>query len=168
VTVLGVDLGIRKVAVAVITDGVAGYTLYSIPRLELVKQERAYELHKLSSFVEAVVSTYQPEHMFIEQPIIGNNNKYSMQLSETCGAVIGGLRLSPEQTDPNVHMVDNGTWKKELLLNGHASKSEVRNYIVDTHPAYAAFCGEDQDAFDACCIALYGNLILDRSERLSL
>jgi len=168
VTVLGVDLGVRKVAVAVITDGIAGYTLYSIPRLELVKQIRSHELHKLASFVQAVVSTYQPDYMFIEQPIVGNNRKYSMQLSESCGAVIGALGLSPEQTDPKVEMVDNNTWKKELLLKGHASKSDIQNYIVDTHPAYAAFCGDDQDAFDACCIALYGVQILDRASRLSL
>lgn len=167
-TVLGVDLGVRKIAVAVITDGVAGYTLYGVPRLVLTKQRREVELHKLATFLQAVSVTYDPDYVFIEQPIIGNNRKYSMQISEVCGAVMGGLGVADTQSTPNVVMVDNGTWKRELLLKGHSSKEDIQNYIVDTHPAYAPFCGDDQDAFDACCIALYGCLVLDRSERLSL
>ena len=45
---------------------------------------------------------------------------------------------------------------------------EIKNYIVDTHPPYALFCGDDQDAYDACCIALYGVTILERADRLTL
>jgi Holliday junction resolvasome RuvABC endonuclease subunit len=168
VTVLGVDLGIRKIAVAVITDGVSGYTLYGVPRLVLTKQRREVELHKLATFLQAVSVTYDPDYVFIEKPIIGNNRKYSMQISEVCGAVMGGLGLADSDSTPKVDLVDNKTWKSELLANGNASKEEVQNYIIETHPAYAAFCGEDQDAFDACCIALYGCLILDRAKRLSL
>ena len=127
-TVLGIDLGIRKVAVCVITEGLDGYTCYGVPRLILPKQPRQLELFKIAGYVNALMGTYEPDNVFIEKPIVGNNHKYSMQLSETCGAIMAMLG----QHDPGatrVHMVDNGTWKKELLLNGHASKEEIRNYI---------------------------------------
>jgi Holliday junction resolvasome RuvABC endonuclease subunit len=99
---------------------------------------------------------------------VGNNKKYSMKLSETCGAVMATMGMAEGANRVKVYKVDNGTWKKELLLNGHATKDDVRNYITATHPAYAAFCGDDQDAYDACCIALYGVTVLERAQHLSL
>lgn len=166
-SVLGIDLGIRKIAICVITDGLAGYTCYGVRTLVLVEQPREDELHRLSRYVESVALTYQPDHVFIEQPIVGNNRKYSMKISESCGAVRSVLGQEVHRGLKTV-MVDNGTWKKELLHDGHASKAEVRNYINVTHPAYAAFCGDDQDAYDSCCIALYGVALLDRASHLSL
>ena len=165
--VLGIDLGIRKVAVAVIAEGLEGYTCYGVPRLVLTEQPRQVELHKLASYTQALISTYNPDYVFVEKPIVGNNIKYSMKIAETCGAVCSMVGAA-YPTGTKLDMVDNGTWKKELLLNGHASKEDIQNYIVDTHPAYALFCGDDQDAYDACCIALYGVTILDRAKHLSL
>lgn len=166
-TVLGIDLGIRKVAVAVITNGNEGYTCYGVPRLELTTQARHLELYKIASYVDALVQTYEPEYVWIEKPIIGNNKKYSMELAHTCGAILSMMgRYDPGGTKTRI--VDNNTWKHELLLHGRASKDDVQNYINEVHPAYAAFCGDDQDAYDACCIALYGVTILDRATQLSL
>ena len=165
-TVFGIDLGIRKVAVCVITHGMDGYTCYGIPRLQLVEEKREAELYKLASYVSALVQTFDPDHVFIEKPIIGNNRKYSMQISETCGGILA--MMGPYSLGVKTVMVDNKTWKRELILNGNASKDDVRNYITEVHPAYAAFCGDDQDAYDACCVALYGVTILERAQDLSL
>jgi len=166
-TTFGIDLGIRKVAVSVITQGLDGYTCYGVPRLVLPKQTRTQELYKIASYVQALVHTYEPDHVFIEKPIVGNNHKYSMQLSEVCGAVMSMMGKF-DAGGTKVVIVDNKTWKRELLMNGNASKDDVRNYINEVHPVYAAFCGDDQDAYDACCIALYGVTILDRAKELSL
>jgi Holliday junction resolvasome RuvABC endonuclease subunit len=166
-TVLGIDLGIRKVAICVITNGINGYTCYGVPRLQLTKHDRAIELYKLSTYVQTVLLNYDPDGVFIEKPIIGNNRKYSMAISETCGAVQVGI-AKKDGSRQKVVLVDNNTWKKDLIGDGHASKDDVRNYINVTHPAYAPFCGDDQDAYDACCIALYGVTITDRAKHLSL
>ena len=97
---------------------------------------------------------------------MGNNRKYSLALAETKGAVLGSLSHLRPACD--IRTVNVKAWKKEVVGNGNAGKEQVSNYIVATHPAYAAVCDGDQDRIDATCVALYGLRITSRVRELRL
>lgn len=163
---IGVDLGIHKIHCAVFTNGAAGMTLYDVPRHLSESQTRSGQLWEISRFLLDTAELHDADSVWIEETIIGNNRKYSLQLAQTMGACLAVLALVENKTA--VHVVDNTVWKKVIVGNGHASKDEIKSYIHDTHPVYAAICEDDQDAYDAACIGLYGLTILDRASSLSL
>ncbi len=157
-TLMGVDLGIHKVACFVPGDapGAQSHHVHS-------DANRALQLCDLSSFVHDMAGLHQVDQVWIEDTLIGNNRKYSIQLTEVRGAVMAALAL---HTD--VQLVNVSTWKAQVLGDGHASKDAVRDYIHVTHSAYAALCGDDQDLYDAACISLYGHQIRQRASGLRL
>jgi Holliday junction resolvasome RuvABC endonuclease subunit len=129
--------------------------------------DRAHQLHELAMFAHDEALFYEADWVFIEDIIVGNNRKYSIRLAQTMGAVLADLALLEYRQGLSIRTVDNKAWKKEIVGNGNADKEAVRNYILESHPAYAPLCGDDQDRFDAVCIGLYGRRILDRSQQLS-
>lgn len=158
-TLMGVDLGIHKVACFVPGDQPGAHVL----QLDDTPLARAYQLLELSSFVHDVAVLHQVDQVWIEDTLIGNNRKYSIQLTEVRGATMAALA-----THCDVQLVNVATWKAQVVGGGHASKDEVRDYIHVTHSAYAALCGSDQDLYDAACISLYGRQIRERASGLRL
>jgi Holliday junction resolvasome RuvABC endonuclease subunit len=156
-TLMGVDLGIHKVACFVPGDapGAQAHATHS--------ENRAVQLCELSSFVHDMAGLHQVDQVWIEDTLIGNNRKYSIQLTEVRGAVMAALALHCD-----VQLVNVSTWKAQVVSDGHASKDAVRDYIAVTHPAYAALCGSDQDLYDAACISIYGRQIRERASGLRL
>lgn len=163
---LGVDLGIHKVNAAVFCPGAVGFTLYDVPGHVSDAPTRPAQLWECSRWLLDTIDFYNADSVWIEDIIIGNNRKYSLQLAQMMGAVLSVMSVLEKTCD--VRLVDNQRWKKEVVGSGHASKEQVKNYIVETHPVYAALCGDDQDAYDATCIGLYGLRILDRADSLTL
>lgn len=157
---MGVDLGIHKVAVFII----AADQQVQVGVLDLETElSRAYQLRVIGSFVEEQAVMWDVDSVWIEDTLIGNNRKYSLSLTETKGAVMAALAIAAD-----VRLVDNNTWKKQVVGHGRASKDEVRDYIDVTYPAYAPLCGDNQDLYDAACIALHGRAIMERSRDLHL
>jgi Holliday junction resolvasome RuvABC endonuclease subunit len=166
VKIMGVDLGVHKVAVAVLE----GEELtHAVPNHTTTDRPRDLVLHSLAGMVCNVAQLYDVDQVWIEDTIIGNNRKYSIGLAETKGAVMSELAQLRLLRGLDVRLVDNQTWKREVVGNGHASKDEIRDYIRVTHGAYAPLCGDDQDLYDAACIGLYGSHVstLAGSLRLS-
>jgi len=87
------------------------------------------------------------DYAVIEEPIFAQNRNVVRTLSEVVGAVWGALCLSDIPTT----LVDNGTWKKEILGSGKATKDDILKYAIekwgDEFP--------EQDYADAACVALY-------------
>jgi Holliday junction resolvasome RuvABC endonuclease subunit len=156
-TLMGVDLGIHKVA-CFVPGGRPDAQI-----LESSVGSRALQLCELSSFVHDMAGLHQVDQVWIEDTLIGNNRKYSIQLTEVRGAVMAALALHAD-----VRLVNVATWKSQVLGDGHASKDAVRDYIHVTHPDYAALCGSNQDLYDACSISLYGLQIRERASGLRL
>lgn len=163
---IGVDLGIRKINAAVFVPGASGFTLYDVPKYSSDNDTRGGQLWEVSRWLFDLAEFHQADSVWIEDIVIGNNRRYSISLAEAMGACLAVLTL--RETVMSIGRVNNMAWKKELIGNGHASKDDVKNYIVETHPVYAALCEDDQDAYDATCIGLYGLTILDRAEHLTL
>lgn len=157
--VAGVDLGVRKAAVSVWQDGELTY----VDHLEFTKDEvsRAIELCTLGLFVYGY--TKAVDHVFIEKPLVGRNTDVSLQISETCGAV---LARHGELPGHSLRLVSNTTWKKEVVGNGKADKFAIRSWLEASYPAYADLCGSNQDRIDAIAIGLYGHLCATRADKL--
>ena len=154
----GVDLGIHKVALASFVDEAFNTTIW-----QSASDSRAMQLHELAMAVRDTITLWHVDTVWIEDTLIGNNRKYSLQLTEVRGAVMAALATSCE-----VHLVNVATWKAQVVGDGHASKDAVRDYIHVTHPGYAPVCGDDQDLYDAACIALYGRHIQEQAQDLRL
>lgn len=162
-SVVGIDLGIHKIALFCITSGQEDAWDYPATHAE-----RDLQLSEIGAMAHDFCLLHGADSVWIEDVIIGNNRRYSLALAETMGAVLSDLAQMRMGHGTDMRRVDNKTWKKALIGNGNASKDDIRHYIDVTHPQYSPLCGEDQDLYDACCIALYGLQILDRAAHLQL
>lgn len=164
-SVVGIDLGISKIAVVVVFDDIlmSPYIYECSPG-----KPRDVVLHELGVFAHTAIVTHAATSIWIEDTLIGNNRKYSIKLSETKGAVMSYLSHLRTSQGVDIQLVNNQTWKREIVGSGNADKEAVRNHIYDTHPAYAALCGDDQDLYDASCVALYGRQVTERAQHLQL
>jgi Holliday junction resolvasome RuvABC endonuclease subunit len=166
-TVVGIDLGIHKIALAVL-DSPEKYLGNIVRSFTTEEVHRDEQLAELAHLAHDVCLSQDADYVFIEDTLVGNNRKYSIQLSQTMGAVLCDLAQLRYGCGTQIHLVENHKWKKAVIGNGNASKEEIRNYIIDTHPAYAVLCGVDQDEYDAVGVALYGLGVIDRAAHLTL
>lgn len=162
-SVIGIDLGVNKIACVCVTDGEQTADAYHVG-----PGPRDVQLLELGSFAHDFAMLHGGDSVWVEEVIVGNNRKYSIGLAQTMGAVLSDLGQVRLHNGCDTRTVDNKVWKKELIGNGNASKEDVQNYITDVHSRYAPLCGDDQDLYDACCIALYGLRILDRAAAIQL
>jgi Holliday junction resolvasome RuvABC endonuclease subunit len=150
--VVGIDLGIKKVALAYVKKG----KLLGTEAYESHSMLRTEQLMDISDYVYSEVKYFHPAYVFIEDTLMGNNSKYSIQLSQTMGAVLSGMGLLQTELPFDVHCVNNKAWKKAMIGNGNADKSSVVSWIEQQSEAYSVLCGGDQDRYDAAAIGLYG------------
>jgi Holliday junction resolvasome RuvABC endonuclease subunit len=156
---LGVDLGVHKVACFGWDEELPYVWSWNAPE----DYARPNQLHAIAGQVRDLATFHDADAVWIEDTLLGNNVKYSMALSELKGAVMAYLA-----SHVSVHLVNVGTWKKHVVGDGHANKDSVKDYIHVTHGAYAPLCGDDQDLYDACCIALYGRQTMEQAIALKL
>lgn len=155
---MGVDLGIHKAAWSLWEDDILQST-----EAYASSGHRATELEEIGAKVRVAAELLRPDAIWIEDILIGNNRKYSINLAQTMGAVLASL--GAKWADKTL-WVNVATWKKEVIGNGHAKKEDIQNYIYTQDSAYSVLCGHDQDRFDAACIGYYGYIISKRAEAL--
>lgn len=166
---IGVDLGTHKIAMAVFIEEPGSGLILADTKVHVAQQlHRDIDLHELAEIAYHAGHFYDVDSVWIEDTIIGNNRKYSIQLAEVKGAVLSQLSRLRMSLGTDIRLVDNTTWKKQVVGDGHASKDQITDYIRVTHPAYAALCGDDQDLYDAVGVGLYGITILGRAKDLHL
>ena len=150
----GVDLGGRKAAVSIFDGGELTY----VDHFTVPKTTRGRELHAMAEWTWRVLKVC--DFVVVEEPQIGRGVRSSLQVAQTCGAVMSTLH------GIKAMWVPVSTWKKEVVGRGNADKTAVREWLESSHPGYAERCGANQDRIDATCIGLYGVGLLDRSGRL--
>ena len=165
---VGIDLGIRKAAYAVWDHE---EMLITTGAREVRPQHRAAELTVISEWVLDVVypiskREYEIVNVFIEEPLIGNNRKYSLNVAMTYGAVLAELGWLQNEGSIAIYGVNVAHWKRGTVGVGNASKEQIKNYIHEIHSSYPALCGNDQDRIDAACIGLYGCRVSARADGL--
>jgi Holliday junction resolvasome RuvABC endonuclease subunit len=95
--------------------------------------------------------------VYIETPVMGVNAKALRDQAQVVGIVRSFLWRHGLANS----LVDNGTWKKGLLGNGHASKEEIAAFaqtFLQMPP------GQPQDAYDAAGIAAWGHNNVPKGE----
>jgi Holliday junction resolvasome RuvABC endonuclease subunit len=157
--VMGVDLGVHKVAVFGWDDEIA----YAHAYVTELTYKREDQLRQLAGLVHDAATLHDADVVWIEDTLVGNNVKYSMALAEVKGAVMASLA-----SHSDVRLVNVGTWKKGTVGAGNANKDSIRDYIHVSNGPYAPLCGDDQDLYDACCIAIYGRSVMERARDLRL
>jgi len=89
--------------------------------------------------------------IYIEAPIAGVN----VGALRSQAYVIGALRVLLKRSGYHSFIVDNGTWKKQVIGHGKASKDDIRAF---TESAYDLPLDCEQDVCDAAAIAQFGRI----------
>lgn len=150
---MGIDLGTHKASYVVLDHD---QSIVSAHTEDCGNVIRHISLRAVAQFITGTAKFYQVDHIWVEEAIIGNNRKYSIQLAQMQGAVLYALTDCYHLYGARIESIDNKVWKKLIVGNGNATKNQIRDYIHVTHPSYALLCGDQQDCYDAACIALAG------------
>jgi Holliday junction resolvasome RuvABC endonuclease subunit len=165
VKVVGVDLGTRKAAVAILVDGALDTVDAFVAREGLPRHE---QLRLVSDYVFDVCEAVEPDYVFIEEALVGNNRNYSLMIAQCLGAVAAELSVLNADFGTEIIFSNNKKWKRRVIGNGNASKEMIKIWVEGQHPAYAMQCANDQDRLDALCIAIDGHRVVEQSAHLNL
>ena len=146
---LGLDTSSKAIHIVVLDESENLITIYKADcNTKKSFKDRFPEL--MDNFARILVEDINidtVDYAVIEEPIFAQNRNVVRTLSEVVGAVWGTLCLSDIPTT----LVDNGTWKKQILGSGKATKDDILEYAIekwgDKFP--------EQDYADAACVALY-------------
>lgn len=156
---IGIDVGLRRLAVASWDLGFAGHMELKAPT-PAKPANRANELNQLGRWLWDVLMDHQvqPQHViaWVERSYVGNsvrNPNTALGLAETVGMVLSTVLWG------RAERVDASTWKMNLLGvgQGHATKSQVDLWLASEWPQLYRRC-ETEDERDAMCISLYGQM----------
>lgn len=142
---IGIDLGARKIT---IVDVDKEFFLHiEIPK----RAERPLELKELQLKLHLLQDQGLLEGpKWVEAPVVAGarNLQATIAIAQTNGITHAALS--------DTHSVAVSSWKQRTVGKGNADKQAVRQWLMDEHPELAKHCGNNQDLFDATCIALYG------------
>jgi Holliday junction resolvasome RuvABC endonuclease subunit len=151
---LGVDYGVRRIAVANLTDGFA--LSFEIKKCADRGSELNYLADRYQELLIELSATYGIGniHLWIEGAIMGHLNvQVAVAMGATQGAIMG-THGAP------CTIVPPATWKAGTVGNGGAGKDDVADWLQIYHSDLYAIC-HSQDEIDAMCMALYGRMLTD-------
>lgn len=163
-TAIGVDYGIRKVAVACPSSGLFNSVEFTREKNTYVPEDDILALMLLSDWLYSKCWNIKADIVVIESAIQGasRNIRTGLLMSRMQGSLMAeATRLGIETIE-----VAPAKWKKEIVGKGTASKIEVSTAIKIRYPEYYKHCEGDQDITDATAISLYGEKILERRRQL--
>lgn len=144
--IVGLDIDSRKFGASLFEDGkYVISTFYESEEKEI--QNRLFDLYDKVEIL--VLNLFKPDKIYIEESIYVSNFKTSRALSES----IANVKLLCRLHQIKFEMVQNTSWKKEIIGNGKCSKEDIKNFIVKKFPQLEE---DRQDVFDSCGIAMYG------------
>ena len=117
----------------------------------LAKGRRAEDRIEKLAFTLITFKIPKVDWVYIETPIMGVNARALRDQAQ----VVGMLRYRLWELGLPHSLIDNGTWKKAVIGNGHASKEEIAHFAVGV---LGMQNGLSQDTYDAACIAQYGKI----------
>ena len=145
-SIVGIDPDTKAITGVGLTSGKEPH----IWRIEAKGRRAEDRIEKLFTSLRLTFPPDKPaDWVYIETPVMGVNVKALRDQA----MVIGMIRYWLWSNDQAHSMVDNGTWKKGVLGNGHASKEEIAAYAQRVLHIPA---DQPQDVYDAACIAAWG------------
>lgn len=165
------DLGTRKIALACPEIEMVWSTSVDTPRLrrqfpdefdagtELGRRVRAFleEWYATSSTYDGARWDGPADSLFVaERPFLRSARP---NVKTATGMALSGAAALAQQPGRIVLLKHPSLWKKALSGYGNLDKDGIRAWIDSRHPALAAACGQNQDRYDACGIALGGAVL---------
>lgn len=150
--IAGVDPDTKNVTIAwFASETEHGYKVVSPPKM---RQSRAE--HRFLPLADAFMGWLADEmagfdFVYVEKPMYTRNAAATIWQSAVMGMVLATLHLA----DVACAIIDPGTWKKETVGLGNASKEQVAEW-AQANLGLAE--GLPQDVYDAYCIAWRGYL----------
>lgn len=160
---MGIDLGQKKAAFSLVADGELMVTdAYESPAIN-----QPMQLRDVAAWISDAADGLTPDYIFIEEPLMGNNRKYSLNLAKMYGAVLADLAwMDGFVRVTRIVPVNVSNWKKMTVGKGNATKDMVREWLYERNSAYSGLCGNDQDRIDAAAIGIYGHGLTRLATRL--
>lgn len=158
--IYGLDLSSRKVAIVELTEDGEGADTFTVSKMA----ERHDELYSLWFDVMGHMGSLEPGWVYIESPVVGRGGAQPTILQAQVDSIIHIAAASYDHL--GCYSVNNKTWKKTIVGNGNATKSDVTQWLRSNHPSLAQLAHGDQDLVDAACVALYGREVVQRAQRL--
>lgn len=122
-----------------------------------LRAQRAYDLFQefLARCYEEMPDSKNEFEVFLEGPVVGKGGVKSTMVQ---AYVSGAVQAACSGFGEIIHLVNVTSWKKEIVGNGRAGKSEVKRAMRGR----GIPDGLQQDFYDATAICLYG---LDATRR---
>lgn len=162
--VIGVDIGVRRLAIACPEMGWTTHVDLGRRRTgrhALMRHEELASLKRWlwNTMTDVIRLGVHPGDMalVIEQPMlaaVGGSTQTLEHMSEVIGMVLAADSWG------SAKMVNVSTWKALLLGYGHADKEDIDAWLRLTAPELRQLCGTE-DEVDAMCIGLFGVMLHD-------
>ena len=91
-----------------------------------------------------------PSAVYIEAPVAGRN----IAALRSQAYIIGAMRQALKRNGLHSYLVDNTTWKKQVIGSGKATKDDIALFAIQQWGQR----GLEQDVYDAACIAQFGRI----------
>lgn len=108
-------------------------------------ETRAYKLYGL---IKELLDTWKPDRVYIEQAVYLQNVKVTL----TIDSVVNGVKYACIDKGITYWIIDNKSWKKDVLGNGNSSKEDIAKFAKMKWGEVF----KTQDEMDAACLAFYG------------
>ena len=163
--VVGVDPSARKIAIVathpvLMTIHAESYILYKTTEKQTMASLgcAVTAMQRFLASVDGLLTS--PRYAWVEDPLIGRGGALTTMKQSYVQGIIRGMLVHAGFT---VYGVNVSTWKKDIVGNGHAEKSDVLRAVKVRWPKIEGLVGSDGDLADAAAINLYGQAILDRA-----
>jgi Holliday junction resolvasome RuvABC endonuclease subunit len=154
--IFGIDPSSKTIAVARWDDGI----VLSVDKWTFRKGTKAWQpedARQAHLVIHGVINdlmdagAWDDVTVYLEAPVMGRSVKPTIVQS-----YVSGIIQAVATAVADVELVNNKTWKRVIVGNGNASKADTKRYFRKVYPELARRCGDDDDLFDACGLALYG------------
>ena len=141
---MGVDCSSKGVHAVLIDDDCRLISTFKINVKNADFNERITEI--FDKF-QSEISKIKIRKSAIEKAIYIQNAKATIQIA----SVVTAIQLACHKQSIPCYLVDNKTWKKDIIGKGNSSKQDIMEYAVDKWGDVFT----EQDYADAACIALH-------------
>ncbi len=150
--IVGIDADSKLFAVVALDEDVpAGFEWFYYKQKGRTSEDRFRPL--LAEF-ESIVGSSMFEGVdwaYIEAPV-GVRNAGALRAQ---AYAVGAMRYVLYANDVPYTVIDNGTWKKQVIGNGKAPKEEIAAFA---QKQWEMIDSLEQDVYDAACIAQFGRI----------
>lgn len=163
--VVGVDPSARKIAIVahqpvVLSTVVFTSVLYKTPGKQ-TPESLAKAVEAMESFLTQVaLMGHGPKYAWVEDPLIGRGGAVTTMKQSLVQGIVRGMLARAGFT---VYGVNVSTWKKDVVGNGRAEKSDVARTVKIKWPKIMPLLGGDGDLVDAAAINIFGQAVLRKA-----